>query len=858
MIWHNLSIPQIFELLNSSEQGLSQKSVSERQEKYGMNVIIEQKKKTIFQLFLAQFSDFMILVLISAAIIAGIIGEYADTIIILGIVVLNAIIGFVQEYRAEKAIESLKKIASAESKIIRDNIVKLIPTQYLVPGDIILLESGNIIPADIRLIESNNFRVDESSLTGESSPVDKTISHIKDCDIPIGDRENMLYKGTSAVYGRAKGIIVATGMDTELGKIAKLLQEEEVETPLQIRLKNFSKKLAGIVFLICIIIFLIGIVRGESIMLMMMTVISLAVAAIPEALPAVITISLALGAKRLVKQNALMRKLPAVETLGSVTYICSDKTGTLTMNKMSVEKIFNGKSYFEKNDSISNADKLLFRAMALNNDIKIGDKGFIGDPTEIALVEFSDSTGFDKQDLENEYPRIAEIPFDSERKCMTTIHHNKDKYIIFTKGAVESLINKVSSEYKSVIRLWNEEAEKMSSDGLRVICYGYKIIDKLPKYIKPENVENHLAIIGIAGLLDPPRREVYEAIKVCDEAGIKTVMITGDHKLTAKAIASKLKIISSKNDIILTGDELCKMDETEFNEKVEDIKIYARVSPEQKLNIVKALQKKGQFVGMTGDGVNDAPSLRRANIGIAMGINGTDVAKESSHMILLDDNFATIITAIKEGRRIYDNIRKFIKYILTTNSSEIWLIFLAPFFMLPIPLLPLHILWINLISDGLPCLALAVEPAEKNIMKHPPRSPKESIFSDGLGVHILWVGFIMGAIAIITQSIFFNSGNENWQTIVFSVVCFSQLAHALAIRAEKESTFKIGFFSNPSLIFALLVSIILQLFIIYIPFLNVIFKTKPLSLSELGITFLISSAIFFIVEIEKSLKRRFI
>lgn len=860
MIWHSLKIPQIFELLNTSEKGLSEKTASERIHKYGTNTIIEQKKKTIFRLLASQFTDIMILVLIAAAIIAGIIGEYIDTIVILIIVVLNAVIGFIQEYRAEKAIDALKKISPANSKVIRENKIKIISSDFLVPGDIVLLETGNIIPADIRIIESHNFRIDESSLTGESNPIEKITEHISECDIPIGDRENMIYKGTFSVYGRAKGVVVATGMDTELGKIAKLLQEDEVKTPLQIKLGDFSKKLAVVVFFICIIIFLIGLVRGEAPVLMMMTAISLAVAAIPEALPAVSTITLALGAKRLVKQNALIRKLPATETLGSVTYICTDKTGTLTQNKMQVQVVFDGKIYLDKKDSSQNNEyqNLLLSAMVLNNDVAVNnDNQFIGDPTETALLNFSENKNFKKNVVEQEFPRIAEIPFDSSRKCMTTIHKYNNEYIILTKGAIEVLTDSVRYDLKSENKLWIDEANKMSSNGLRVIGFAYKKLEKLPENISSHTIENNFEIIGLAGLNDPPREEVYEAIKSCAAAGIKTVMITGDHKLTAKAIASELKIISSESDLIMTGAELCNITETKFEEKVEDIKIYARVSPEQKLNIVKALQKKGEFVAMTGDGVNDAPSLKRADIGIAMGINGTDVAKESAHMILLDDNFATIVKAIKEGRRIYDNIRKFIKYILTTNSSEIWVIFLAPFFALPIPLLPLHILWINLISDGLPCLALATDPPEKNIMNRPPRNPKENIFSGGLGIHVLWVGFMMGAITILTQAVAINLNIANWQTIVFSVLCLSQLGNAFTARSETDSVFKIGFFSNRPLIIAVFASVLLQLFVIYTPFMNSIFKTAPLSINELGFVFLISSLIFFIVEFQKLIKKKF-
>ncbi len=710
--------------------------------------------------------------------------------------------------------------------------------------------------------------------------------------MPLGDRINMAYKGTFVTYGRGAGIVVATGMNTELGRIATMLQkEEEVKTPLQRRLAKFGQKLAVAVIAICAIVFGIGIMRGESPLLMLLTAISLAVAAIPEALPAVITISLALGAKKLVKQNALIRKLPAVETLGSVTYICSDKTGTLTQNKMTAEEMYLDSQLFKFQwdrhiDYNSRPAAYFMAALCLSNDAQMNAQGtVIGDPTEIALYNIARDAGFDKKALEKHYPRIAELPFDSERKCMTTFHKNVNsekltvkskeienpltfnahlsafEFMSFTKGALDVLIEKSSNiltseglkpiDKQDIISI----NERMAGDGLRVLGIAMKGWSNLPNPITPENVESDLTILGLVGVMDPPREEVKEAVSMCKTAGIHPVMITGDHPVTAQAIARRLGIIDDGSRAIITGKDLDRLPLEEFEEKVEHIRVYARVAPEQKLKIIKALQDKGQFTAMTGDGVNDAPALKRADIGVAMGITGTDVSKEAAHMILLDDNFATIVKAVEEGRRIFDNIRKFIKYAMTSNSGEIWTIFLAPFLGLPIPLLPIHILWINLVTDGLPGLALAAEPAEKNIMKRPPRHPQESIFSHGLGAHIIWVGLLMGFVSIFAQAWALKTGHTNWQTMVFTVLCLSQMGHVLAIRSEKESLFSLGLYTNKPLWGAFALTFALQMATIYVPFLNPIFKTEPLTFSELTITMALSSIVFFAVEIEKLFRR---
>ena len=883
MRWHQREISDVLEALGTSLEGLSAQEARKRLDDYGPNELKEKEKKTPLTMLLDQFRDFMILVLIAAAVISGFIGEASDTVAIIVIVILNAVIGFVQEYRAEKAMAALKKMAAPSAMVIRSGMPTTIDASEIVPGDMVTLEAGGVVPADLRLLESAQLKVEEAALTGESLPAEKNTAALHDEHLPIGDRKNMAYKGTFVTNGRGIGIVAATGMSTELGKIATMLQEEEeVKTPLQKRLANFGKKLAVAVLAICAIVFGIGIIRGEQPMLMLLTAISLAVAAIPEALPAVITISLALGAKKLVKQNALIRKLPAVETLGSVTYICSDKTGTLTLNKMTVEELYVNGEIIKGSDiqGIDDSHKniydylghsnprtplsLLFTALALSNDARMDASGnVIGDPTEVALYTIAEDAGFVKKVFEKDFPRIAEIPFDSDRKCMTTIHRLPDgTFISFTKGAIESLIdNSVDILSCEGCKIVDQEEmrtinEKMSAEGLRVLAIGIRRWDNLPDDMSPGNMEAGLTILGLAGMMDPAREEAKEAVSLCRTAGIKPVMITGDHPITAMAIARRLGIVSDDSKAMITGRELEKLSLQEFEERVDHISVYARVAPEQKLKIVKALQDKGQFVAMTGDGVNDAPALKRADIGVAMGITGTDVSKEAAHMILMDDNFATIVKAVREGRTIYDNIRKFIKYLLTTNSGEIWTLFLAPLVGLPIPLLPIHILWINLVTDGLPALALSKEPAESDVMKRPPRHPKESIFAHGLGLHAIWVGLLMAGVALFVQAWSLKTGHAHWQTMVFTVLCLTQLGHVLAIRSEKESLFTMGVFSNKYLFGAVLLTFVLQMATMYVPPLNPVFKTEPLTFNELMLTLSLSSVVFFAVEGEKLLRRR--
>ncbi len=883
MHWHQKEIEQVLADLNTSLSGLSSTEAKRRLEEYGYNELKEKKKKHPIIMFLDQFKDFMIIVLIAAAFIAGIVGKPTDAAAILAIVILNAIIGFIQEYRAEKAMAALRKMAAPFCTVVRDGLHSNIPAAEVVPGDIVILETGQIIPADLRLFDAANLKIEEAALTGESVPVEKNIARLHDEHLSIGDRVNLGYQGTVVTYGRGAGIVINTGMNTEMGKIAELLQDDrDVKTPLQQRLTLFGKKLALVILLICAIVFTAGLLRGEDLMLMFLTSISLAVAAIPEALPAVITIALAIGAKKMVKLNALIRKLPAVETLGSVTFICSDKTGTLTLNKMTVEEIFVDKNLIKLTDTnfqkniISDTNKsaplnYFMVALALSNDARQdAEEKLIGDPTETALYAFAKQYQFDKLELEKNFPRIAELPFDSDRKCMTTFHKNStevehqkigEQFVSFTKGAVDVLIEKAeniltSEGLKPVDKLELLKLnDNMAADGLRVLCIAMKNWDSIPKNLTPENVETKLTILGLVGMMDPPREEAKEAVALCKTAGIKPVMITGDHPLTAFAIAKRLNIIEDTSKEIITGRVLEELPLEEFEKVVEEISVYARVAPDQKLKIVRALQDKGQFVAMTGDGVNDAPALKYANIGIAMGITGTAVSKEASAMILLDDNFATIVKAVKEGRIIYDNILRFIKYTMTSNAGTLWAIFLAPFFGLPLPMLPIQILWMNLLTDSLPGLALTAEPAERNIMKRPPRNPNESVFAHGTGAFIIIFGLIIGVSAILFQALAISK-DMAWQTMVFTALVIGRMSVVMSVRSSTDSIFKIGLFTNKPLLAAIVLNIILQLLVVYIPFFNPIFHTEPLTLTELLLTLLLSSVVLIAVEIQKLWKKK--
>ncbi len=902
--WHRSDIYNVIQRLGSDrERGLSRGEAQARRKRYGPNELIEKDLKSPWLILWEQLTATMVLLLISAAVISAFVGDLKDTLAIITIVVLNALLGFNQEYKAEKAIAALKKMAQPRVRIKRDSELIEISAAELVPGDIIFLEAGSFVPADVRLIECFNLRTLEAALTGESEPVEKDPKALVSEDLPIGDRSNMAYMGTTVTYGRSSAVVVDTGMQTELGKIASMIQKVGVEeTPLQKRMDQLGKWLVLAAVLIVIVIFSLGLIQGQPFRLMLLTAVSMAVAAVPEGLPAVVTIALALGAQRMLKRRALIRKLPAVETLGSVTVICSDKTGTLTENKMTVtvldiagEKIEMTECMRGDSPSLNVCEEkpmkghpalsLLLLGGALCNDAVLKESHdrsklqTIGDPTEGAIVIAAARSGLIKNELEELLPRISEIPFESERKLMTTVHEKipnpktqipieimgklNSKYIVFTKGAVDSLLG-VST------KVWNldhaevldeswrkrisEGNDGLAKSGTRVLGVAYKLIDGLPGRSEAATLEKDLIFVGMVGMIDPPRPEVKEAVEICRGAGIRPVMITGDHPLTAVNIAKELNIYGGGR--VVTGQDLSRMSVADLGSIVDEVSVYARVSPEHKLNIVSALQSRNNIVAMTGDGVNDAPALKKADIGVAMGLTGTDVAREASDMVLLDDNFATIVSAVKEGRVIYDNIRKFMKYLLASNSGEIWVMLFAPFFGMPLPLLPLQILWINLVTDGLPALALGVEPAESDIMKRPPVKPNESIFARGLGIDIIWIGFVVAAVSLGAGLVYYRSHIQTWQTMVFTILTLSQMALALAVRSEKDLLFKAGIFSNISLLAAVTLTFVLQLAVIYLPFMQSIFKTKPLSASDLMLCFAACLTVFLCVEIKKLFARR--
>jgi P-type Ca2+ transporter type 2C len=859
-IWHAMTAAAVAATLRSDPaNGLTSAEVAHRLAEDGPNEIREAAGRSLVAMVVEQFTDSMILVLVAAAVVSGLIGDVEDTLVILAIVVLNGIIGFVQDLRAERAIAALKRLAALKATVVRDGEPHSIPAAEIVPGDVVLLEAGSSVPADLRLIEAARLKVSEAALTGEAAPVDKRPEPLDDPAIALADRADMAFKGTTVTYGRGRGIAVATGMATELGRIAGLMATIPAsQTPLQRRLARFGRQLAIAVLAICAIVFAFGLLRGEPMLLMLLTALSLAVAAIPEAMPAVVTVMLALGARAMARRNALVRRLPAVETLGSVSYICTDKTGTLTLNEMrAVETYVAGaRGPAAALDPDDPTVGRLIDAVALCNDAGRGDEGdIVGDPTEAALWHLAAEHGRDKERLEQAAPRVMELPFDSDRKRMTTFHRTRDGFIAYTKGAPEAVIPRCRDLERAGHDKLLAVAEAMAGEGLRVLAVGGRRWDTLPEDGDPEASEQSLTFFGLVGLLDPPRPEAKAAVDTCRSAGITPVMITGDHPVTARAIAAALGMLGS-DDIVTSGAELRQLPDAELAEQIDRTRVYARVDPEQKIRIVAAVQARGRFVAMTGDGVNDAPALARADIGIAMGRTGTDVAREAAALVLLDDNFATIVAAVAEGRRIFDNIRKFVSYMLTCNAAEIWTIFLAPFFGLPIPLLPIQILWINLITDGLPGLALAAEPAEDAVMQRPPRPAAESIFANGMWQHILWVGLAMGAISLLTETGAIGLGLGHWQTMVFTVLALSQMGNVLAIRSERQSLFRQGLFSNLPLLGAVLLTIAMQLAVIYVPALNPIFETAPLTGPELAVCLALSSLAFVIVEIEKWFARR--
>ena len=860
--WHSRAVPGVLaDLAVDIERGLDRDEVTRRRATYGLNRLDETRRRGPVRMLLAQFSDFMVLVLLGAAVVAGVVGEPQDSIAIAVIVVLNATLGFAQEYRAERALTALAALAAPSARVRRDGATATVAATALVPGDIVLLEAGNAVPADLRLIEVAQLRVDEAALTGESHPVDKTAEPVAGDDLPLGDRVDLAFKGTMVTYGRGKGVVIATGMATELGRIARLLRDaDEVKTPLQHRLDRLGRRLALAVLGLCAVIFGAGVLRGEPPLLMFMTALSLAVAAIPEALPAVVTVSLALGARTMARRNALLNRLPAVETLGSVTYICADKTGTLTQNRMRVEAAFVDRRRVSTGAQIATAGEagaLLLQAMALSNDAEREHDGSVGgDPTEVALFVAAAEAGMEKAALTATQPRVAELTFSSERARMTTLHRHGDGAIAFTKGAPEAVLlgcidalsaaGPVPLDSASVLAV----ATEMAHDGLRVLAVAMRRFDHLPGDPSPSTVETGQTFLGLLGLLDPPRPEARAAVALCQSAGIWVVMITGDHPATAAAVARTLGI-SVSGDTIVTGAALTAQPAKEFAAHVRDVRVYARVAPAQKIQIVEALQRHGEFVAMTGDGVNDAPALRRADIGVAMGRGGTDVARQAAHMVLLDDNFATIVSAVAEGRRIYDNIRKFVRYVLTGNSGEIWTLFLAPLVLLPTPLLPIHILWVNLVTDGLPGLALAMEPAEEGVMRRPPRPPRESVFAGGLWQHVTWVGLLMGGVTLATQAWALRTTPAHWQSMTFTVLTLSQMGHLLAIRSERGPSWRLGLRSNPHLLVAVGLTFLLQMATLYVPALTSVFKTTPLSAVELASCLGASAVVWAGVELEK-------
>ncbi|OWW22811.1 cation-translocating P-type ATPase, partial [Noviherbaspirillum denitrificans] len=858
--WHTLPGHDVSGRLDvDPSTGLSHSEASGRLERHGTNTIREKPPRPMWRMFLDQFMDFMILVLIASAIVSGIVGDIEDTAAIAVIVLLNAVIGFVQEVRAERAMAALKQMAATSAVVLRNGKRQVLPAAEIVPGDIVYLEAGNVVPADLRLIEAIQFKADEAVLTGEAVTVEKSTGPLRHAELPLGDHRNMAFKGTTATYGRGIGIVVATGMTTELGKIAALLDSgDELKTPLQKRLSAFGRRLGIVVLAVCAIIFTVGLLRGEAIGLMFLTAVSLAVAAIPEALPAIVTISLALGARKMVTRQALIRRLPAVETLGSVTFICSDKTGTLTQNRMRVDALHAAGVAWTGAGRESTPWPEFFTALALSNDATLDNEGRLaGDPTETALFAAARDAGYDKTALLADAPRVFELPFDSDRKRMTTFHRTPSGVVAYTKGAPEGVLPHCTSalgmDFNKARLL--AEADSMAARGLRVLAVARRTWQDLPQPADGAQVEDNLEFIGLAGLIDPPRAEAKDAVHLCKSAGITPVMITGDHAATARAIAFQLGI-AEEDAIVLTGPELASIGDDALRSLVKNVRVYARVDPAQKIRIVEALQAQGEFVAMTGDGVNDAPALKRADIGVAMGRGGTDVAREAASLVLLDDNFATIVGAVSEGRRIFDNIRKFIRYAMTGNSAEILTIFLAPFLGMPIPLLPIHILWINLLTDGLPGLALAVEPAEKGVMQRPPRAPSESIFAHGMWQHILAIGLMMAAVSLFAQAWAIHTGSAHWQTMVFTVLTLSQMGHVLAIRSERESLFSQGLASNLPLLGAVLLTFALQMATVYVPFLNPLFNTEPLTAGELGFCLALSSVVFVAVEIEKWMVRR--
>ena len=889
--WWHLDVEYAIKALGSdSSSGLSSQEASIRLKKYGPNQLKEAKKYSALSIFFGQFEDFIVWVLIGAAVVSGFLQEWVDALAIIAIVILNAVLGFIQEYRAEKSLAALKKLSSPTSKVIRDGRREVIASAQLVPGDIIELEAGDNVPADGRVTWlTSNFGAQEASLTGESTPVMKTVLALEEKDILLGDRANMVYMGTSVFSGKARAAVTETGMATELGKIAGMIQQIEREsTPLQKKLEQFGKWIVYLCFVLVGIIFLLGWLRGGKIIDVSLTAVSLAVAAIPEGLPAVVTIALALGVQRMVKRHALIRKLPSVETLGCATVICSDKTGTLTKNEMTVQAIFAGGQLF-KITGIGYAPKGEFLLDGktvnpgdypqLNNALSSGvlcngaelieDKGnyrIVGDPTEGAILTAAGKAGIWKEKQEKKFSFVEEIPFDSERKKMTIVRRHTDRLVAFVKGAPDVLLEDcVNVEIKGVSRgLTREDKESilevnndLAAQAMRVLAVACRQLDSNVDKYHAQLIEKELTFVGLIAMIDPPREEVKQAIQECTGAGIKTVMITGDHKNTAVAIARQLGFFK-QDSLALSGEELDRLSEEEFKKNVERIPVYARVSPEHKLRIVRAWRARNQVVAMTGDGVNDAPAVKEADIGVAMGITGTDVTKEVSDMVITDDNFASIVAAVEEGRGVYDNIRKFVHYLLSCNAGEILVMFVSSLVGLPAPLIPVQILWVNLVTDGLPALALGVEPVDPNIMERPPRPPNQPVVTIRRAFLMLAQGSFIAMCSLLAFTLVLfveKEGISRARTAAFIVLSCSQLFHSFNCRNFTESLFKIGVFSNGKLVLANGVSFLLQMVVVYVPFLQKVFKTEALGVFDWFLVIIISSFPLWAMEVFKKVRK---
>ncbi|WP_099950626.1 cation-translocating P-type ATPase [Ezakiella peruensis] len=884
-MYHNQrSIDVLKEFDSMASDGLSTVEAKERLEKYGLNEFQDKKRKTFLQKFIDQFKDFMIIILIVAAIISIAAGERVDAIVILAIVILNAFLSIYQEGQAEKSLESLKQMSAPEAKVIRDGKKTVVPARELVPGDIVILEAGDIIPADLRLFTSSNLKVDESSLTGESVAVEKNSEAILDNNATLGDRVNMAYMSTIVTYGRGKGVVVGTSHDTEIGKIATMIEEIEDDlTPLQNKLDKLGKKLGILTIIICAIVFALGLIQKREVIDMLLVSVSLAVAAIPEGLPAIVTIVLAIGMGRMVKKNAIVKKLLAVETLGSTTYICSDKTGTLTQNEMTVKKVYSDGKYYDvtgtgyepegqilnkgnelTHDELNNLKALLY-ACILNNDANLLENNnvytIMGDPTEGALITFAGKAGFLEDEVEAEQPRIDEIPFDSDRKMMSTFHEVDNRVIQYTKGAPDIVLSNcryiyIDGEFKEITDEQIADILKanstFASDALRVLGFAIKIFDK-DDFKNTDKNEEDLIFIGLTGMIDPPRTEAMQAIKECKRAGIHTVMITGDHRETAFQIAKELGICENHNETI-SGSELSTIADSEYNELVKKIKVYSRVSPEQKVKIVNALRENGEIVAMTGDGVNDALAIKRADIGISMGITGTDVAKNTADMVLTDDNFASIVNAVEEGRIIFANIQKFVAFLLSCNIGEILIVFFAMLLGMEEPLKPIHLLWLNLVTDSLPALALGVEPGEPGIMDEKPRSKDDPIITKKMGVAI-----VLQSLAITVASLLafyyarklYPDSITHARTIVFATLITSELLRAFSSRSFDRPIWKIGIKSNMKMVYAILISFLMLIAVLYIPFLHDIFDTFQLGFKDWEIVLSFAFIPFIIGELVK-------